>query len=134
MGVQRRFPPTREGARAARTFVASFLADQRVGAELGDDAGLLTSELVTNATLHAGTAFTVVVELSDEKLRVTVAEGDPGPLPPVGPLLPSAEGGRGLAVVAALASSWGWAPEGGGKSVWFELRRASRDGPTATAG
>ena len=38
--------------------------------------------------------FTVGVELSDERLRITVAEGDPGPLPPVRPLLLSAEGGE----------------------------------------
>jgi hypothetical protein len=82
--------------------------------------------------LHAGTAFTLGVELSDEKLRITVAEGHPGPLPPVRPLLVSAEGGRGLALVAAVASSWGWAPEGDGKSVWFELRRSFRDGPNQT--
>jgi anti-sigma regulatory factor (Ser/Thr protein kinase) len=131
MGVHRRFPPTHEGARAARRFVASFLAGQRVVAQLGDDACLLTSELVTNAALHARTAFTLGVELSDEKLRITVAE-DPGPLPPVRPLLVSAEGGRGLALVAAVASSWGCAPEGDGKSVWFELRRSSRDGPNET--
>jgi hypothetical protein len=31
------------------------------------------------------------------------------------------ESGRGLEVVAALASSWGWAPEPLGKVVWCEL-------------
>jgi hypothetical protein len=30
-------------------------------------------------------------------------------------------GGRGLKLVEALAASWGVAPDGKGKAVWFEL-------------
>ncbi|MFE6838388.1 ATP-binding protein [Streptomyces sp. NPDC057705] len=33
----------------------------------------------------------------------------------------SAEGGRGLLVVQALAREWGVAPRGPGKTVWADL-------------
>jgi hypothetical protein len=35
---------------------------------------------------------------------------------------PDAEGGRGLALVDALASDWGTTTTDDGKIVWFELR------------
>ena len=41
---------------------------------------------------------------------------------------PSDSSGRGLAIVAAVAETWGYesAPDDGGKLVWFELPMADK--------
>ena len=39
------------------------------------------------------------------------------------------EGGRGLHIVDALASEWGAAPTGRGKSVWFWIDTATSGAP-----
>ena len=57
------------------------------------------------------------------QLRVAVADEDPT-VPAPQPIDLEAERGRGLMLVAALASRWGTALTGRGKSVWFELDRA----------
>ena len=86
-----------------------------------ETAELLTSELVTNALVHGGGDTTLVVDVNDRALRVEVIDLDPkldlGPLE-VGV---TAEHGRGLAIVARLARTWGVEPRPQGKAVWFEL-------------
>jgi serine/threonine-protein kinase RsbW len=86
-----------------------------------DDVALMTSELTTNAVEHAGTPFTLVIELSDHVLRVEVRDGSVA-LPVAEPTTPSpvAMRGRGLALVAALSDRWGYEPDADGKFVWFE--------------
>ncbi|MFC5667403.1 ATP-binding protein [Kitasatospora misakiensis] len=94
-----------------------------------DSAELLVSELVTNALRHAVGEIGVEVAIGVAVLRVSVRDrSDRAPqLRTAGDL---DTGGRGLALVEALASRYGWGPaEGGGKVVWFELPLA---GPTAT--
>lgn len=104
--------------RLARRWLAEWLPPS-VPQSLRDDAALLISELVTNAVLHAMTACTVTVDLTDRCLRVVVAdEVSRGPSitrPELG------ESGRGIDVVACLAGEWGWRRTVGGKEVWFEL-------------
>ncbi|WP_405775178.1 ATP-binding protein [Streptomyces sp. NBC_01538] len=92
-----------------------------------DDAVLATDELFANAVSHAGggpgDSVAIVLQHTEQELRVTVSDNSP--------LLPrprtsgsAAESGRGLAIVAALADDWGTAPpEPGtlGKKVWFSL-------------
>ncbi|WP_406112977.1 ATP-binding protein [Kitasatospora purpeofusca] len=94
-----------------------------------DSAELLVSELVTNALRHAAGEIGVEVAIGVAVLRVSVRDGSDRP-----PQLRVAgdldTGGRGLALVEALASRHGWeSAEGGGKVVWFELPLA---GPTGT--
>ena len=104
----------------ARRFVADALA--AVGApQLVDVAGLLASELVTNAVVHAGGTIRVHVSTGDGTVRIGVQ--DPSarhPLP-----RQAADGdrsGRGLALVTDLAERWGVDDLDAGKEVWFELR------------
>jgi anti-sigma regulatory factor (Ser/Thr protein kinase) len=91
-----------------------------------DVARLLLSELVTNAILHARTAFSVQVSDSGTTLRIEVA--DAAAAPDVGSPLANAasddgdESGRGLQIVQMLATRWGTsANDGAGATVWFEL-------------
>jgi anti-sigma regulatory factor (Ser/Thr protein kinase) len=86
-----------------------------------DTAELLTSELVTNALLHAGTDLTVQVESHDHTVRVAVEDGSPNG-PRRGRPDDAALGGRGIPLVETLASAWGWEPLPRGKRVWFEVR------------
>src|SRR5437763_9953531 len=61
--------------RLARQFVASILRDWELD-HLLDQAQLLTSELATNAVLHARTPMVLTVTRDDERamLRVTVLD------------------------------------------------------------
>lgn len=87
-----------------------------------DTVLLLTSELVTNAVLHARTALEVGITVTPRSLVVTVFDLDLGhrelPSPEV------REGGRGLVLVTALAHAWAvHRPTDGGKTVWFRVGR-----------
>jgi len=83
-------------------------------------AVLLTSELVTNALLHARSAPELHVRLADGRLRVGVT--DATPTAPVRKRYgKEAATGRGLLLIETMASSWGTEALDGGKVVWFEL-------------
>ena len=124
--------PTADAAVAEFTGIPRAAADARQfvrdtlrgwGADdVVEDAALVVTELAANAIRHAGSAFTVALRRGGDVVRVAVRDG--GPLVPR-PRAPgwSAEGGRGLGIVAALASSWGYVPARDGKVVWAELRR-----------
>ena len=83
-------------------------------------AALLTSELVTNAVLHAGAPFSVTLHLLADRIRVDVADGSAA-IPAVKEYSADAATGRGLTLFNTLASDWGVQVVPGGKSVWFEL-------------
>ncbi|WP_432252911.1 ATP-binding protein [Streptomyces sp. HNM1019] len=112
-------------AKVCRDFVACVLSS--VGqAELVDTATLCTSELATNAFLHAeGDSVMLRVVIEPPRFRVLVY--DASAELPTAACLPAGDRlhGRGLGVVAALADAWGTA-EGDAvgmyaKGVWFEL-------------
>jgi anti-sigma regulatory factor (Ser/Thr protein kinase) len=80
----------------------------------------LTSELVTNAIIHAGTRVAVTLRVVGDSIRIAVVdESTDRPHPRSSP--DHLGGGRGLMLVETLADSWGVSAEGDGKSVWFEL-------------
>ena len=86
--------------------------------ETVETARLLTSELVTNAIAHGSGLVSMSVDYDGRRVRVEVRDESPGrPEPRDASLL--SEGGRGLHIVDALATEWGAAPSGRGKSVWF---------------
>ena len=114
----------------ARRMTRAALADQPP--DIADDAELVVSELVTNAALHGEPPITVRVR-SEPCVRIEVE--DSGRSAPI-LLQQNTETmtGRGLSMVAALASGWGVerAP-GGGKVVWAELGRDA-SGPSGPSG
>lgn len=107
---------------AARTFVARMLRLWDC-TDLEETASLLTSELVTNAILHAATDLVLRMKLEAPALRVEVTDGAPQ-LPRALPLTPWSEHGRGLWLIEALSRRWGAASSPPGKVVWFELNVA----------
>ncbi len=84
-------------------------------------AALLTSELVTNALRYGQQPMRLVARRAAHGVRVEVHDGRPGEPPRVRNAQPEATGGRGMMLVEALATRWGWSEFGGSKQVWFEL-------------
>ncbi len=83
------------------------------------------SELCTNAIAHTasgrGGVFTVEVDRpSDGVARVAVTDDGGASVPAVGSLDLMAEGGRGLGMVAACTSRWGFSEAYPGRTVWAE--------------
>lgn len=107
----------------ARRVVRAAL--QTCGEAVVDDALLLTSEVVTNAMLHAGAVDTqLVIVLGDGTVRIEV--DDPSSDRPCARHhdadVDFVPGGYGVSIVDTIARSWGVEPhDGDGKTVWFEL-------------
>jgi len=82
---------------------------------------LCTSELTTNALLHAGTPARVHIDLNAERLLVSVAdEGTRGTVIRAHADTMSSRG-RGLGLIEELSDSWGTDPTVRGTTVWFEM-------------
>jgi GAF domain-containing protein/anti-sigma regulatory factor (Ser/Thr protein kinase) len=132
------YRPEPSAAAAARRFVRQTLQSWDIAARtwdpdrLLDDAVLLTSELVTNAVVHAGTTLDVTCRLTSGELEVAVRDRHPARTLPDIPQAAStsAERGRGLLLPSALASSWGVTYARIAKAVWFRMSLA-RDEETA---
>jgi anti-sigma regulatory factor (Ser/Thr protein kinase) len=133
------YQPVPAAAAAARRFVRDTLESWDLAGSgrdaLVDDAVLLTSELVTNAVLHAGTPVQVTCRLlgdgSDRSLEIAVLDRCPAQLRPD---LPHTTGeaaertnGRGLQLPSELASAWGVTYAREAKAVWFRIDLAGRD-------
>jgi serine phosphatase RsbU (regulator of sigma subunit)/anti-sigma regulatory factor (Ser/Thr protein kinase) len=125
-----RLDPVVESTPAARHWVTELLQD--VPSEVTECAALLTSELVTNAVLHAGTPFTVTLHVMADRIRVDVADANPV-VPSIKDYAADAATGRGLTLFNTLASDWGVQPVTGGKIVWFELPVDYSITPTAVS-
>ncbi|MFJ8058692.1 SpoIIE family protein phosphatase [Streptomyces sp. NPDC096142] len=132
------FDPVGRSVATARSFVRDTLQGWGF-ADIVDDAVVLTSELVTNAVVHAGTAADVLCLRSDDGARIEVADHYPErEIPLQGAAIsmssPDREGGRGLQLCAALASRWGVDYTPTQKLVWFQLDLPARPVGTRAAG
>ncbi|MEG3631152.1 SpoIIE family protein phosphatase [Streptomyces poriticola] len=132
------FEPVGRSVASARSFVRDTLQGWGY-ADIVDDAVVLTSELVTNAVVHAGTAADVACLRSDEGIRIEVADRYPErEVPLQGSAVnmgsPDREGGRGLQLCAALATRWGVEYTATRKNVWFQLDLPERPVGTRAAG
>ena len=146
------YQPVPAAASAARRFVRDTLRSWELAGEhagageqaectqqdaLVDDAVLLTSELVTNAVLHAGTPVQVTCrllgDLSNGAVEIAVLDRRPAQLRPDGPhtAAEAAErtNGRGLQLPSELATAWGVTYARAAKAVWFRLNLAGRGRP-----
>jgi anti-sigma regulatory factor (Ser/Thr protein kinase) len=107
-----RFEATVSQVSAARQFVATTVAAWGLAP---DDAGLVATELATNALVHARSPFAVSVDYQPPRLVVEVTDDGPWESPS------SVIKGKGLAVVEHL-STWGVRRHmNGGKTVWAAL-------------
>jgi anti-sigma regulatory factor (Ser/Thr protein kinase) len=122
--VSRHLAPHPTAPRAARDLVSRTLLEWRLSQQI-TDACLVVSELVTNAIIHAGTDIDLTLAEHRGSVRLAVRDHShalPGEQPGR-----SDQCGRGLGIVAELASSWGVLPHAdGGKVVWAVLAAAAR--------
>ncbi|SCE42823.1 PAS domain S-box-containing protein [Streptomyces sp. di188] len=132
------FEPVGRSVASARSFVRDTLQGWGFG-DIVDDAVVLTSELVTNAVVHAGTSAELLCLRSEDGVRIEVADRYPEreiPLQgsPIDMGSPDREGGRGLQLCAALAGHWGVDYTPTHKTVWFQLDLPERAVGTRAAG
>jgi anti-sigma regulatory factor (Ser/Thr protein kinase) len=110
-----------EAAPRARAFASGVLASWRFPADLHDAGVLATSELVANSLQHGTPPMRLRLRRTDRRLIIEVTDGDDH-LPRRRRAEPGDESGRGIAIVATIASNWGSRrTPGGGKSVWCEF-------------
>ncbi|GHJ36901.1 ATP-binding protein [Streptomyces sp. TS71-3] len=125
-------PRRRSTPAAARSFVAETLTRWGHTGRL-DDIRLCTSELATNAVLHgapAGRLVLVRVLLHDALLRIDVQDSGDG-TPNKQRVPDTADHGRGLLLVSAIADDWGVAArQGPGKCVWAVFHHCAADPTT----
>lgn len=109
----------------ARRLVLDLLTAWDVPGQVRDDVILVTSELVTNALVHAaGERIACRLHRTADRVRIEVEDQDGGPgLPVVGRPGPDEQHGRGLFLVEALSSDWGVTavPDRPACVVWAEL-------------
>jgi anti-sigma regulatory factor (Ser/Thr protein kinase) len=89
------------------------------------DAGLVLSELVSNALRHGsalpGQTFRACWRLGSESVEIAVSDGGGPTAPTVAEPAKLESGGRGLGIVERLSLRWGVRDEGGETTVWAEL-------------
>ena len=109
----------------ARRSLSRDLARCGASEDVVDDAVLVVSELMTNALRHARPLIADMIRLewsvAEGRLELSVTDGG-GPTAPMR-AQPSvtARGGRGLAIISSLASSWGVRRRTGETTVWALL-------------
>ncbi|MER6149849.1 ATP-binding SpoIIE family protein phosphatase [Streptomyces hirsutus] len=110
-----------EAAPRARAFASGVLTSWRFPSDLHDLGVLAASELVANSLQHGTPPMRLRLRRTDRRLIVEVTDGDDH-LPRRRRAEPADESGRGIAIVATIASNWGSRrTPGGGKAVWCEF-------------
>lgn len=113
--------PSAGACSRVRRSIHGLLEDAAAPGPAREAAVLLANELVSNAIEHGRGPAYLDAEIGPDRIRIAVADQSPEPPRPS----PSVDGlderGRGLLMIAALASRWGFDPRPGGKTVWCEL-------------
>ncbi|MGA4841012.1 ATP-binding SpoIIE family protein phosphatase [Streptomyces sp. G45] len=110
-----------EAAPRARAFASGVLTSWRFPPDLHDLGVLAASELVANSLQHGTPPMRLRLRRTDRRLIIEVTDGDDH-LPRRRRAEPADEAGRGIAIVATIASNWGSRrTPGGGKAVWCEF-------------
>ena len=112
-------PATARSVTEARRFVLFALANWDLDS-VADTAALLTSEVVTNAVLHARTPLGLVVLRQEDGISVEVTDGSPH-RPQEREATPETTNGRGLALLTQLATTWDVEVHRTGKTVRFTV-------------
>jgi serine/threonine-protein kinase RsbW len=105
-----RLPFQRESARTARELVDDLMSACGATDDVRQDASLVVHELVINAVVHgrpdAHDQIEFAARVDGRQLLVTVFDWGTGGRVAVRPPDPERANGRGLAIVAALSTSW----------------------------
>ena len=124
-------PDPRSPGRARRALLADLT---EAGCDdVADTVVLLASELCENAVLHAGTEFEIEWRIDPDQVVVTVSDRGAGPLElhlaqPRRRYGRAAAHGRGLLLLARLATAWGTRHERDGTHrTWFSVAAGTGD-------
>jgi anti-sigma regulatory factor (Ser/Thr protein kinase) len=119
--VETQLPALASSPTTARAFLRAALQTWELDG-FGEVTELLTSELVTNAVRHVGAPMTLRAIRQPAAIRVEVDDPS-GDAPTAREPQLLDESGRGLLLIARLASAWGVTHhhDGHGKTVWFEV-------------
>jgi anti-sigma regulatory factor (Ser/Thr protein kinase) len=112
-------PATARSVTEARRFVLDALANWRLDA-LAETSALLTSEVVTNAVLHARTPVVLVVQRLRAGISVEVTDGS-RKQPRARRATTESTNGRGIVLLEQLASTWDVTLHRAGKTVRFTV-------------
>ncbi|WP_030252930.1 ATP-binding protein [Streptomyces violens] len=124
-----RFTSVPQSVGRARRAVRAVLLAHGVAPDTVDTVELVVSELAANAARHGrvpGRLFEVRIDLGEEgeDKEITVEVSDAGDArPALQRPTANAETGRGLVLVAALATAWGVRDRQIGKTVWARVSR-----------
>lgn len=120
-------PYTASSVGMARRRLIGDLADAGVYEATACDAGLVLSELISNALRHAtplpGSLIRVSWCLNDDCVEVAVSDGGGPTVPMINKPAANAIGGRGLGIVDRLSLRWGvyTCQDGSETTVWAAL-------------
>lgn len=109
-----------EVAARGRAFTSGVLASWQVGEELREMGVLAVSEFVANALTHGAAPMRLRLRRTDKRLIVEVSDADDH-VPRRRRAGADDESGRGVAIVATIAKSWGSRLTDEGKTVWCEF-------------
>ncbi|MET8979156.1 ATP-binding protein [Streptomyces sp. NPDC004539] len=122
------YPTTKLAATRARTDCRKFLLTCGIPVDdtFTDELVLVVDELVTNAVTHGrvpgttGRQVRLGIARDGDLFRVEVRDTQSDRMPQPCKADADDEGGRGLALIDSLATSWGVVGEVIGKTVWAE--------------
>jgi len=126
--ARRSLPRNDEAPAIGRAFVAETLRSKALDF-LVETAMLLTSELVTNAVVHARSSSTLSLSQSGSTIRVELLDRGHGRVALRRSAPGASGGGRGLFIVEQLSSAWGTSDTPAGTIVWFELSTGGVSSP-----
>lgn len=118
-----------QAAAHARAFTRARLAEWELDGEVAEAAGLVVSELVTNAVRHSGShQATLRLARCPSHLWVEVCDTGTWQAPAGTEDNGVAEGGRGFWLVEALSERFGVHGTSAGTCVWALIRRGPSTG------
>ena len=94
--------------------------DRAADQDLVYEAGIVVSELLSNATRACRSRIALRLEVHHGSIRIEVYDDGPG-VPVERRVRGDEVGGRGLRIVDSLSASWGTIPRPAGKCVWSEM-------------
>jgi anti-anti-sigma regulatory factor len=118
--VRDRLPPTAESVPAARRLVTAVCERWDLPGVTGS-AAIVITELAANVVRHARTGMELVITRGARQLHLAVRDGDSQRPHLVGPAGEEEPGGRGLLLVEAVSTSWGYTLLPDGKVTWASL-------------
>jgi serine/threonine-protein kinase RsbW len=120
-----RMPFATVGIPAQRHRLVDDLVRHALPTDTAYDAALVLAELVTNAVQHGGPLAGDHLDLCwgawEGRIHIEVTDAGSTTVPVAGSASAVEQRGRGLAIVAALAASWGVRAEDETVTVWAEL-------------